>query len=162
MPWSIKYDNDITTIITTRIYSDNLNNHMHNQELKSPCSILYVWGPHRSMSYIEDMAIQMDFNLYRACTLSPQVRTIQHGPNIGDTQPWPISANRPPTIKPDHSQSPNQSSHPFGRHQNIQRDYPMPCPYRVEWLYETRLGEMSTQPRSLILNKLAYSSLSPR
>jgi hypothetical protein len=29
----------------------------------------------------------------------------------------------------------------------------MPCPYNVERLYETRLGEMSTQPQSLILNK---------
>jgi hypothetical protein len=29
----------------------------------------------------------------------------------------------------------------------------MPCPYRVEWLYEPRLCEMSTQPQSLILNK---------
>jgi hypothetical protein len=34
--------NDITTILRTRIYSNNLNNHMHNHELKSPCSILYV------------------------------------------------------------------------------------------------------------------------
>jgi hypothetical protein len=34
--------NDITTIIGTRIYSNNLNNHMLNHELKSPCSMLYV------------------------------------------------------------------------------------------------------------------------
>jgi hypothetical protein len=33
---------------------------MKNHELKSPCNILYVRGPHRNLSYTEDTAIRMD------------------------------------------------------------------------------------------------------